>query len=656
LPPVSAVTHHALFGVACAALGYAGLRLARAAGARGLEEIVAAAPLAAAAAVVETLGLGLVGLGTEPLVLAGAAGLTAVAARVVVPAGTRRAERRARLSLPTRAALGALAGIAVVYTAWALRYPALGTDGASYHLMAGVAWIHGGQPGAEFLASYEFPVGNYPLTHEVLLSWTMAISRGFPAAVVLNVGLFVLTGLAGWSGLRALSLAPRYALGAVAAVLLVPVQVQGLNQVNTDVPVLAWLACAAALTASARRAPALAAPALVSAGLALGTKTTGAPLAVFIAAIALVVVRDRLKPLRRPLAAAAVVAAAVSAPWYVRNLIEHGSPTWPFLALPWGDPSPPLIDYLSHSLLERPRQTLSGRWDDYADALGGGVLLLGAPLIAVLLARSRAVLSSSAIALTSLFLFAIAPVTGVGDLAGLEFFPVTALRYIPPALAACSLALALGARDGGPRAARLAGGLLAASIIWSLVRDAALGFPWVPGLGTFLLGAVGGALLAVAIRPLRTTRRRMAPAGSPRLALAAAGAALLGALLAIPAGGFVERHGRMGDASLDVPLAGWFAARPTFADGHEPIAMVRLASALLSGDRLTHRVDFLPFGAPCALIRRRPTLVVAATVRRPVRGRPGELFPPPGPGERCSIRRRPTAVFNVYRIYTREAG
>jgi hypothetical protein len=58
---------HALLGLSVVALSGAALRLASLTGARGLDRVLAAAPLAAAAAVLEALLLGLAGLGASRL-------------------------------------------------------------------------------------------------------------------------------------------------------------------------------------------------------------------------------------------------------------------------------------------------------------------------------------------------------------------------------------------------------------------------------------------------------------------------------------------------------------------------------------------------------------------------------------------------------------
>ncbi|MDX6659394.1 MAG: hypothetical protein QOJ55_216, partial [Solirubrobacteraceae bacterium] len=82
----STVLHHVAWALSVVALGAAGLRVAATMAPRGLARAVAAAVLAAGAALVESLGLGLVGLGGSTVALAAAAWGTWLAVRVAVPA------------------------------------------------------------------------------------------------------------------------------------------------------------------------------------------------------------------------------------------------------------------------------------------------------------------------------------------------------------------------------------------------------------------------------------------------------------------------------------------------------------------------------------------------------------------------------------------
>src|SRR6202011_4846457 len=79
----------------------------------------------------------------------------------------------------SRAGIGALAGAVLALIAISLRRPAPGFDGITYHLPEIVGFVQGGHPGAVLHPYYGLPVGNYPLTNEVLLAWVAGISHGF---------------------------------------------------------------------------------------------------------------------------------------------------------------------------------------------------------------------------------------------------------------------------------------------------------------------------------------------------------------------------------------------------------------------------------------------------------------------------------------------
>ena len=95
----------ALLVAACAFLLGAGSRLATLAGAAGLERVVAAITLAAAAAQLQWLALGLLGLGASEAALFGVAALTWLAARAVLVApATGAGDRGGGLVARSRAA------------------------------------------------------------------------------------------------------------------------------------------------------------------------------------------------------------------------------------------------------------------------------------------------------------------------------------------------------------------------------------------------------------------------------------------------------------------------------------------------------------------------------------------------------------------------
>jgi len=520
----------------------------------------------------------------------------------------------------------------------------------SYHLTAIVDWVQGGSPGSLSVSSYDFPTEYYPITNEVLVAWAMGISRSFAAAtlwVPVSAGLL---GASAWVGLRQLAVPRVPAALSVAAVCSLTLVAGHVSEVENDVPAAAWLACAGALAAGARARPRLAAPALVAVGLAVGSKTTTIALSVLLVVALAVAMRARLTGQRRLLVLATAAAAAVGLPWYTRSLIEHGSPLWPFVALPWGDPVPRLLELQNASFLEHPFATLEGRLDDYAKAMAGATALLAAPLLAPLIARTRATVAASAAAGGTVLLWGLSPITGRGDVAVLDGFSVSTLRYLLPALLACVLALALAARDGGRLGSRAAAALLGAAIALNLVRDATLGFPWLPGLGTLVAGAAIG--VAAAYLTGLAMRRMPRVLADPRLAgiAPAVAAVAAGAALAIPASGYVDRHARIQQV-FDSRLIGVMAALVDLDRGDTTIAMTRQRTAMLAGDRLKGHVTLLPRDAPCGALEQRPWLVVRPVPRSRVRGHPGERYPPADAGDRCRLRRKPLWLLGDFRIY-----
>jgi hypothetical protein len=598
---VSVLAHQLLLTLSVAALGAAALRVAAMASPTGLDRLVAAAALAAAAAVVQAVVLGLFGAGNEPVALGAKAGATWLAALRLAPAPavslTQDAERWwTGLGPGRRTALLAVAGALAAVAAWLARNPVMGVDGVIYHLPEIASWVNGGSPGAVDTVVYGFPVGNYPLTNEVLLAWGAGLSRSYAGLALYMPAMLALLGASGWLGLRALRvpLLPRGL--AVAALCAAPLTVLQLHGPLTDLPALAWLCCAAALVARASDRPALLAPALVAAGLAVGTKTTVLPLTAILVVVAVVAHRRSLSRLAVPLGAALALAVAAGGVWYLRNLIDHGSPLWPFVSGPFGDPLPPLLRDVQHSLLDRPRATLDGRLGQYARTLAGGLPLLAGALLAPAACRTRAVLASAAVTLVALLMWANAPVTGITD-PGVLDLSLYALRYSLPVLAAAALTVALAARDGGATTRRAAVGVLAASIAWSVIRDAQRTV-LLPSALTVLAGAAAGAVIGLALARLRAPRISV-----PSPAFLTAGAAVaVAALLAGLAGGVVDRHARVAGSQS---VAGWFVGLPSFDRGHEPIASAPTMDGMLAGPRLSHPLTLVPQREPCATVRAR---------------------------------------------------
>ncbi|MDQ6750028.1 MAG: hypothetical protein M3Z33_04660, partial [Actinomycetota bacterium] len=492
--------HHVALALAAAALGGAGVRVAGCIGARGLEVVVAGAPVAAAAAVLWALGLGIAGLGGSPIALLVSAGLTWGAARVLLP--DHDPPRRClatwwgEAALGTRAGVAAASAAALAVCAWQLRHPYLSLDALTYHLGLPGAWVHDGSPGAVAAVFEGLPVGNYPVTHEVLIAWAIGLSRSWVVASIISPALAALLVAAAWTGLRALDV-PRLIAGlAAAAFLVLPLTATQLGGPLTDLPATVWLGVVASLVGLSFRGPRplLLVPALLAAGLSVGTKTTPVMLLALILGFGAWRQRAALRPLAAPLAGGAVVALLLCAVWPIRNLIEHGSPLWPFVATPFGDPVPPKLAPLRTSFLDHPGVMLDGRLGAYAEMLAGGLVLFPAAIVLPLVRRSRAALALGAASALGFLLWMAAPYTGIDS----TVLALDTTRYLLPTLLACTAAIAVSSRGAPPRLRAAVAAILGLALIVSLVRTLNIGFPAVPATATALAAAglgAGAALL-----------------------------------------------------------------------------------------------------------------------------------------------------------------
>jgi hypothetical protein len=479
--------------------------------------------------------------------------------------------------------------------------------------------------------------------------------------------MLLLLGLASWATVRNLSVPRGAAMLAVAAVVTLPLCVHQLNEPQTDLPAFAWLACVAALCTGAGRTPLLLAPAIVAAGLAVGTKTTPAVLVAASLGIGLYLARRRLRPLVPWLVFASALGLAVGGIWYVRNLVQHGSPLWPFAAAPWGDPRPPFLELVDTKLVERLSATLEGRLDMYAGQLAGGVVMLAGALLVVVrgavpggLSRplKLGLLTAGGVTVLALLIWSTAPGTGLPTAAGLLFpetWPASTVRYLLPALGAATVALALAARVGGVTGA-VATIALAVSVVWNVVKDTRLGLPYVPSGGTLVLGAVLG-LLALASGAVAS--RAMARRGRPRRlapgVLVVALAVVVGVGLAPAGEGFVARHAEvMGSTALGPGVAAFLAAQPRFDRGDLTIAFAsRGLQAQLAGDRLSNRLELIPAREPCANVRglaQRSVLVVSDPAFLG-----GLLGIAPYGAQRCMAGRPPAYRDEAFRVYLPES-
>ncbi len=580
-----ALAQHALLVLSAGLLALTGWRIADRAAPSGLARAVAAAVLAVALAVLEALVLGLFGLAGEPLVLAAAAAATFAAAHRLLP----RPQLGAREELAAwwaarppreRAGIGGLLGVLLGWTAWQLQHPYVGDDGFTYHLPLAAGYVQTGTAGAIIDFIEGVPVANYPVTNEVALGWALALSDSWVVASVWNPLLVAVLVAAGWLGLRGLRVPAAVRVAALAAYLSLPLLLTQVGGPLTDLPCAAWLVAAGALAVASRTHPALLAIALVAAGLSFGTKTTGS---VLLAAALLTAAwqgRDALRRLHPAWAALVPVAVGVGGVWVLRNLIDHGSPLWPLVAMPWGTDVPPAFAAVDDSFLSHPGAMLDdGRASDYTNILSGGTFLLVGGLLAFSLARTRATIAASAAVAVASFAWMAAPYTGIDQPA----LAVGALRYLLPALAAATLALSLAARDAG-RTGRIAVlVLLWVATVSSIGRTWEFGFPFVPSLGTVIVLALLGAGAALLVAP-------RVPAVAWRAAPAAAAVAVVVALT-VGADGYLGRHAESGRVNGGLVRAA--LATPGFDQNGLEISMGPASMAFLRGEELQHELRFL---------------------------------------------------------------
>lgn len=664
---MAAAAHHVALALSVLAVGSAALRVASLAAPSGLERLVAALVIGAATIIAEALALGVVGLGGSTVPVAAAAALTFAGARRVPRPAVRLADELAgwwgtRTTLE-RFVAGSVAGLSLAWIAWQLANPAIGFDSSLYHYPFVAGWLESGHPGTGLDLSYDIPYGSYPLTDEVAITWGAAISRSWVPLAVWNPLLLGVLVAAVWLALRTLGVRTAGVALAAAALITAPVMVRQLNEPQTDLPALAWLACTAALCVTARRSPALLVPAVVAAGLAVGTKPSTGPMAVAALAVGGWIAREHLRRLAPWLGLGLAAAFVVGGVWYLRNIVEHGSPVWPFAPGPFGDPAPRFLGLVNQTFLDRPGDTIEGRTGEFVERLGGMWLMAVAavPLLALAVlaprvtgALRRPLAVSSALALFGIATWTTAWGTGLSTSPELRFaegFVISSLRYMLPALACAAVAVALATRLRG-LAGDLALALLGVVVAWNLYESVQLGEPWTPPLAVLVLGVAAGGALATAASRLPVVERL--PIWGP------AGMAVVAGLALAPAGpGFLERYTQTKNSTAYGPeLIAWFIDQPWFEDGDEAIGIAsRGVVAQLAGDRFRHPIELVPQRASCpeveAIARRMPVVVTTGLFFQGTLGVEGYTAP------RCLARFRPVLdadPFFVYRLPTRRSA
>lgn len=602
----------ALLLLCVAALGDAAVRLVSRVCPTGLERVLAAAPVAVGAALCQALGLGLVGLGSNRAALVAATAGMWLASRALLPAPALplRTEVSAwwtQCTVGRRLLAGALVGIGLATVAWCLRHPYVGGDGLKYHLPEAAQWVRGGHPGSVHEYIPLFPVGWYPVTNEVVLAWLFGLSGSLLPMALWSTGALTLVGAATWVGCRSVSAPKASAAAATVALVTLPAGVLQVNGPDNDLTAYAFFLCAAALVAASRRRPGLLAPAVLSLGISWGIKSIGLVLGLVVLLAALVVHRNRLRALAPPLVVAALVAIAVGGVWYLRDLVVHGSPFWPLVSTPWGDPASAAISTYGGKFAADPIGLLGDHYGDYLSALGGGTVLILAGLIAPVLRPGRRSWLLSGAILVSLLVWSNSPFTGLPSdpslrNAGFVTIAANTTRYLLPAMAAGGLALVWLATRGG-WAARVSTAVLSTTAVWNVVRLVLVGPPQVPRPSRLVLGAVAG-LAAAGLLAVGASRLSRAVAATPSWAAVVVAGAAAGLALAPSAQGYWVRQAQL-DLYGERGVVQWLARQPGFASGHEPVASTSFSFAPFAGDHLQHPLSFLPNGASCGQVEAR---------------------------------------------------
>ncbi len=285
-----------------------------------------------------------------------AAGLL-VLRRPRAPAIWRRRLRRgvrAGVEAVSDPAVAIAAILVLALLAWrlvlAVRLPIVDYDGWSYHLVFTDVWV---ERGALTLVPQRIWTAGYPAIGEILATWFAVFTRSdaltglasllsIPAAIVATAGLARRLGASrAGAALAGLLLGLTPALLALAGTTYV-------DNASVAFVVASWWFGLRVVEGEERRTTALLLG--IATGLAIGTKGTNVILVLPVAAVAgLVLIRRAWSRGEHPpgaargaleralLLAAPIVLFGVS--WYLKNLLVHGNPLYPFAVGPFAGPT-----------------------------------------------------------------------------------------------------------------------------------------------------------------------------------------------------------------------------------------------------------------------------------------------------------------------------
>lgn len=563
----------------------------------GALRALAAITIAATVVVVESLAFGLVGLGADRLVLLlGVVAFAAGAHRLVSTSDRASANPVSTGPEPERGARalrGALAGGGVACLGWALWRPFVGYDGMLQNLVQINGWIHSGRPGSQRRVLTVAPVEAFPMTNDIISSWFAALTRSFAATSLWAVGVAAVAAIAIATVLAECGVRSTVRWLAVASIVTIPHFVAQLNSPKTDVAALAWLAVCGAMALAARRHPRLLPLAYIAGGLSIGSKTTTLPL------VGIIVLASfwRLRPPVAHVFAGLVGATGVGGVWYVRNLLEHGSPLWPFVATPWGDPVAAVFDVPESRFVADPVETLRTQFGDWSGVAAGGLVLVVVVGFLALIPRLQRVRTIGLVGVVSIVLWTLSPVTGLDNAPLADDVLTSTTRYLLPTMLLGALGSALLA-EARPRARIAVQVLLGTVVLMNLVVLATETTDVIAPVGLLLAACAGGAVVAGAARSDHP--RRVVPA----VAMASV-SLLLVAFVGWAADGWTERHRsalRLGGSAIDELLES-----AEHRDGSTTVSATNVIWSDLAGDELQHDVVLLEGDLACddyrALVR-----------------------------------------------------
>lgn len=368
-----------------------------------------------------------------------------------------------RLTAASRIAL-ALTSIPVLLAAIASLAPPVVKDALLYHIALPKAFLD-----ARGLADVRYNIAQfYALGAELNGAWAMLLGRfvdlrageaafGFTQFAYLPV---LLLAIYGWMRRRGCS--PAEALIPVALVAAIPTVFASASSAYNDCALALYVTLAIAAAADWWKAPNRRAAAEI--GLAIGFALGVKLLALFLVAplIILLLLRLRVAENEAPPTTAVVLrsailamllAAAIAAPWYVRNWVRTGSPVFPFYmnifhgSAPGWDEQRSLVDQFLNARYGgypkgpldyvavpfRLSLTAQPEYPLHFDGVLGISFLFGLPLLLIAAYRKR--LDAEAIIAAAL--------SGTFFLAWL--FTSEQLRYLLPALPALAVAISISA-------------------------------------------------------------------------------------------------------------------------------------------------------------------------------------------------------------------